>query len=118
MRQTAFLGGFVLALMAGLMAGLGLATPAPAGTEVAVPPIEDPVKARLVAETGSIAPGETVLVALHLEMRPGWHVYWRNPGDSGLPTEIAWTLPLGFTSGEIAWPTPERFAVDKIGNYG
>ena len=79
----------------------------------AAPPIEDPVKARLVAETGSIAPGETVWVALHLEMRPGWHVYWRNPGDAGLPPEIAWTLPPGFTAGEIAWPTPERFVVDE-----
>ena len=64
------------------------------------------------------APGETVWVALHLEMRPGWHVYWRNPGDAGLPPEIAWTLPPGFTAGEIAWPTPERFVVDDIGNYG
>ena len=51
-------------------------------------------------------------------MRPGWHVYWRNPGDAGLPTEIAWTLPPGFTAGEIAWPTPERFVVSDIGNYG
>ena len=51
-------------------------------------------------------------------MRPGWHVYWRNPGDAGLPPEIAWTLPPGFTAGEIAWPTPERFVVNDIGNYG
>ncbi|MGE0259375.1 MAG: protein-disulfide reductase DsbD family protein [Alphaproteobacteria bacterium] len=81
-------------------------------------PIEDPVNPRLVAETGSIAPGETIWVALHLEMRPGWHVYWRNPGDAGLPPEIAWKLPPGFAAGEIAWPTPERFVVGALGNYG
>ncbi len=111
MRLMAFAGMFVLALAV----GLGLAAPSSAS---AVPPIEDPVKARLVAESSSISPGETVWVALHLEMRPGWHVYWRNPGDAGLPPEIAWTLPPGFTAGEIAWPTPERFVVDDIGNYG
>src|SRR4051794_9279024 len=111
MRLMAFAGMFVLTLTA----GLGLAAPSSAS---AVPPIEDPVKARLVAERSSISPGETVWVALHLEMRPGWHVYWRNPGDAGLPPEIAWTLPPGFTAGEIAWPTPERFVVNDLGNYG
>src|SRR4051794_21711535 len=111
MRLRAFAGIFVLALAV----GLGVAAPSSAAV---TPLIEDPVTAHLVAETGSIAPGETVWVALHLEMRPGWHVYWRNPGDAGLPTEIAWTLPQGFTAGEIAWPTPERFVVNDIGNYG
>jgi thiol:disulfide interchange protein/DsbC/DsbD-like thiol-disulfide interchange protein len=114
MRLTGFAGAFVLALVV----VFGVAGPALARTAVLAPPLEDPVTARLVAETGSIASGETVWVALHLEMRPGWHVYWRNPGDSGLPTEIAWTLPPGLAAGEIAWPTPERFVVDKIGNYG
>src|SRR4051794_37648281 len=113
MRLMAFVGTFVLALAA----GLGVAAPGAWSAAVA-PPIEDPVKARLIAETGSIAPSETVWVALHLEMQPGWHVYWRNPGDAGLPPEIAWTLPSGFIAGEIAWPTPERFVVDQIGNYG
>ncbi len=110
MRLRAFASTLVLALAV----ALGIAAPSRAG----VVPIEDPVKARLVAETGSIAPGETVWVALHLAMRPGWHVYWRNPGDAGLPPEIAWKLPPGFTAGEIAWPTPERFVVGEIGNYG
>src|SRR3954454_21773544 len=111
MRLMAFAGMFVLTLTA----GLGLAAPSSAS---AVPQIEDPVKARLVAERSSISPGETVWVALRLEMRPGWHVYWRNPGDAGLPPEIAWTLPPGFTAGQIAWPTPERFVVNDLGNYG
>ena len=106
MRLMASVGTFVLALAV----GLGVARPASErGLRAAH---RGPVKARLVAETGSIAPGETVWVALHLEMRPGWHVYWRNPGDAGLPPEIAWKLPPGFTAGEIAWPTPERFVVD------
>ncbi len=80
--------------------------------------IADPVAARLVAESGSIAPGRTLWLGLHLDIAPGWHVYWRNPGDSGLPTEIAWTLPTGFGAGDIAWPAPRRFVVGTIGNYG
>jgi thiol:disulfide interchange protein DsbD len=78
----------------------------------------DPVTARLVAEPASVAPGQTAWADLHLEIAPGWHVYWRNPGDSGLPTEIAWTLPPGFSAGAIAWPVPERFVTGTIGNYG
>jgi len=77
-----------------------------------------PVTARLVPETTSIGPGTTLWVDLHLDITPGWHTYWRNPGDSGLPTEIAWTLPAGFTAGDIVWPVPERFVVDGLGNYG
>ena len=78
----------------------------------------EPVQATLLAETTSVTPGQTLWTDLHLEIAPGWHVYWRNPGDSGLPTEIAWTLPAGFAAGDIAWPIPERFVVGTIGNYG
>jgi thiol:disulfide interchange protein DsbD len=53
------------------------------------------VHARLIAETSSVAPGRTVTVALEQDIRPGWHTYWRNPGEAGEATEIAWTLPPG-----------------------
>ena len=78
----------------------------------------NPVSAALVAERTAIAPGETVWVDLHLDIAKGWHTYWRNPGDSGLPTKIDWTLPPGIAAGEIVWPTPERFVQGTIGNYG
>lgn len=78
----------------------------------------DPVAARLVSEAAAIAPGRTSWVDLHLDIAPGWHTYWRNPGDSGLPTTIDWTLPQGFRAGDIAWPAPRRFVQGKIGNYG
>ncbi len=94
---------------------LMMAMPALAAGQTA--PIE-PVKARLVAETTSWTPGAPLWVAVHLDIAAGWHTYWRNPGDSGLPTEISWTLPKGFSAGEIAWPAPQRFVVGTIGNYG
>src|SRR6516164_781275 len=82
------------------------------------PDPNDLVKAALVAETPSVAPASTLWVDLHLAIKPGWHVYWRNPGDSGLPTTIDWQLPAGFSAGPISWPVPERFVQSGIGNYG
>ncbi len=107
MRTGAFIGSLILALVAATFA-------------FAAPPavLSDPVAARLIPETGTIEPGKTLWVDLHLDIAPGWHTYWRNPGDSGIPTEITWKLPAGFRAGDISWPMPERFVVGTIGNYG
>ena len=76
------------------------------------------VAARLIAETGEIAPGKSVTVALQENIRPGWHTYWSNPGEAGLPTEIKWTLPTGWKAGPIQWPYPQRLPVGPLMNYG
>ena len=47
-----------------------------------------------------------------------WHIYWQNPGDSGIPTTLAWTLPAGFSAGEIAWPAPQRLETSGLVSYG
>jgi thiol:disulfide interchange protein DsbD len=78
----------------------------------------DNVRARLESEQDSIAPGQSIWVALELDIRDGWHTYWRNPGDSGQATQIAWSLPPGLTAGDIEWPTPHRFVVAPLVNYG
>jgi hypothetical protein len=105
-----------LAVQLAAVFALGLAAAAPASAGPATEP--HPVTARLVPELAAIAPGATLWVDLHLDIASGWHTYWRNPGDSGLPTEIAWTLPAGFHAGDIVWPVPERFVVEGLGNYG
>ncbi|MFN3495130.1 MAG: protein-disulfide reductase DsbD domain-containing protein [Hydrogenophaga sp.] len=64
------------------------------------------------------APGQTVWMGLQLAHAPEWHTYWKNPGDSGLPTELQWTLPPGVTAGDVAWPTPRKFPLDTLANYG
>ena len=64
------------------------------------------------------APGSTVWVAIRQVIAPGWHTYWRNPGDSGLATSVSWVLPKGVTAGDPQWPTPERFTTGPIVNYG
>jgi thiol:disulfide interchange protein DsbD len=76
------------------------------------------VKASLVADTRSIVPGQPLHLGLRQEIAPGWHTYWSNPGDSGLPTTIDWTLPPDFKAGPIVWPTPERFALGPVVDYG
>ena len=83
-----------------------------------LPSSQDLVKARLVAEMQAMAPGAVLWVDLHLEMKPGWHTYWRNPGDAGLPTTIKWSLPPGFSAGEIRWPMPQHFVQGDAGSYG
>ena len=100
--------------MVWLTAGGLLASPAFAAPQSAA----DLVTPALYAESATVAPGRTLWLDLHLAIAPGWHIYWRNPGDSGLPTTIEWTLPAGFAAGAIQWPVPERFVLGPIGNYG
>ena len=68
-----------------------------------------PVRARLVADASAPAPGGTLQVGVLLEIDEGWHVYWKNPGDAGLATEVRLTLPEGLAAGALGWPTPHRF---------
>jgi thiol:disulfide interchange protein/DsbC/DsbD-like thiol-disulfide interchange protein len=76
-------------------------------------------RAELIAHAPEgAAPGRTVWVGLQLSHSPHWHTYWKNSGDSGLPTELQWTLPDGVTAGPIAWPTPRKFPIDTLANYG
>jgi len=63
-------------------------------------------------------PGTTVWVAIRQAIAPGWHTYWRNPGDTGLATSINWVLPKGVTAGNPLWPAPQRFTTGSIVNYG
>lgn len=74
---------------------------------------QDQVKATLTAATASVQPGQAVTVALRLEHDPHWHTYWVNAG-TGYPTTIEWTLPEGWTAGEIQWPAPVKI-IDSHG---
>lgn len=77
------------------------------------------VRAELIAHApDGVTPGAPVWVGLQITHQPEWHTYWKNAGDSGLPTEMTWTLPAGVSTGEIAWPVPEKIAVGNLANYG
>jgi DsbC/DsbD-like thiol-disulfide interchange protein len=72
------------------------------------------VAASLVSADASVKPGTPVTVALRLVHKPHWHSYWVNPG-TGLPTSLKWTLPAGWTAGDILWPAP-MVLTDTRGN--
>ncbi|WP_442953307.1 protein-disulfide reductase DsbD domain-containing protein, partial [Paucibacter sp. XJ19-41] len=77
------------------------------------------VRAELVAHAPEgLEPGKPAWLGLLIKHQPHWHTYWRNPGDSGLPTRMDWQLPAGVTVGEIQWPTPQRLPVGPLVNYG
>jgi len=77
------------------------------------------VRAELVAlAPDGVHAGDAVWVGLKLSHQPHWHTYWKNPGDSGLPTTLQWTLPTGVAAGDIAWPAPQRIAIGTLANYG
>ncbi len=77
------------------------------------------VRAELLAHAPDGAgPGKTVWLGLQLSHQPDWHTYWKNSGDSGLPTALQWTLPPGVTAGDIAWPLPKKIPIGNLANYG
>ena len=71
---------------------------------------------QLVAE-GPAPPGGEVELAIQMIPSPGWHGYWQNPGDAGLPMEVEWQLPKGFEAGPLRYPVPTRLTVANLMNY-
>lgn len=85
----------------------------------AAPVQSEHVEAELIAENQSFRPGEfDNWVALRLAPEKGWHVYWQNPGDSGIPTQLEWQLPVGVNAGPMEWPYPHRESLGDLTNYG
>ncbi|MBI4569058.1 MAG: thioredoxin family protein [Planctomycetes bacterium] len=78
----------------------------------------DHATVELVAEDQSVQPGQPFTVGVRFVLEEHWHIYWRNPGDSGLPTTVSWTLPAGLTAGDISWPFPQRITANDLVTYG
>ena len=64
----------------------------------------------LVADVRGIVPGGSFTVGVLMKMDPGWHTYWKNPGETGLPTQVRWDIPEGFAAGPVRWPLPHKYA--------
>ena len=104
----------LLLLVSLLLPGLAAAQPA-TGAVVTTPQ----VRAELVAHAPQgVAAGQPLALGLLIQHQPHWHTYWKNPGDSGLPTRLTWQLPAGVTAGEIQWPTPKPLPLGPLMNYG
>lgn len=78
---------------------------------------QDNLTVELVAETDTPAPGSDVTLAFVATPDPGWHGYWKNPGDAGLETRLDWKLPKGVAAGELRYPVPTRLMIAGIMNY-
>ncbi len=78
----------------------------------------DHARVELLAEHTVVEPGGETWLAVRLSLADGWHTYWKNPGDSGEPTRLDWTLPEGTEVGEIVWPVPERIPFGPFVNFG
>lgn len=78
----------------------------------------DKVSADIITSTDDICPNQALEVLVRLKMHDGWHTYWRNPGDVGLPTSINWRLPEGFTAEERDHSQPKSFISEDLVQYG
>jgi thiol:disulfide interchange protein DsbD len=108
--------GLVLSLLCLATTRAGWAAPSDEQSEQ---PYANVVTARLLAEHAQVRAGEPFLVGVEITMERGWHTYWENGGDAGLPTSIASELPDGWTAGEIPWPAPHRYEqADDLVTFG
>lgn len=103
-----------------LIIALALFASAAAAQAASAPEVSRTERAevRLVSDHDVVAPGGAATLALHQRLAANWHSYWRNPGDSGLETTIAWSAPEGVEVGPIEWPTPTRIPLPPLMNYG
>jgi thiol:disulfide interchange protein len=101
-------GWIVLALLALVLAIVGAKAATAQTRHIAM---------ELVPESATPAPGSTVTLAFRSVPDKGWHGYWKNPGDAGVETQVAWTLPGGLTAGPLRYPVPSRLLVAGLMNY-
>jgi thiol:disulfide interchange protein DsbD len=72
----------------------------------------------LLSKYNSAARTGPLRLGLHFQLEPGWHIYWKNPGDSGQAPRIHWTSPVGVDAGEIDWPAPDRLTAGPLVDFG
>lgn len=105
---------FVFALAA-LMTAAAFPAVRPAG---AVPVQEPHLTVDLISRDAAIQPGSSFDAGLYFKLDPGWHVYWQNAGDSGLPPTVHWTLPASIRAGAMEFPAPQRLPLGPLMDYG
>jgi DsbC/DsbD-like thiol-disulfide interchange protein len=97
-----------------LAAALSLAAATMASPEVRT----EHARASFLSTVTSVAPGDSFYVALRLQPDSGWHVYWHNPGDAGMPPSLTWRLPAKWTAGPLLFPVPDLFETPPLASFG
>ena len=72
----------------------------------------------VTSESEAMMKGDELLLGLNFKLTPGWHTYWKNPGDAGEGASITWQLPKGFQASEILWPGPQAIPVEPLMTFG
>lgn len=70
------------------------------------------------ADETEVSAGETLMLYFYARMKPEWHIYWKNPGETGMATDISLKAPDGFDVKDIQWPRPVTFKTGDIISYG
>jgi thiol:disulfide interchange protein len=76
------------------------------------------VTGELIANRSAVEPGKNFRLGVELNMQPGWHTYYKNPGDAGMATSIDWQLPPGFSASPLKWQRPHRYEDAGIVTFG
>jgi DsbC/DsbD-like thiol-disulfide interchange protein/cytochrome c biogenesis protein CcdA len=79
---------------------------------------ENYVSVRLIADKSEVKGGDVIRIGIEQTIYPEWHTYWKNPGDSGTPTDIVWNMPSEFQASALEWPTPHKLPFGPLTNYG
>ncbi len=79
---------------------------------------ENMATAEWIPETAKITPGQPFRTVIRMEIDKGWHTYWENPGEGGLPLSVKAELPEGWTLGEVQFPAPIAFTTGSLHGYG
>lgn len=76
------------------------------------------ITVNLVSSHFSVMPGDRFAVLVEMDISDPWHVYWKNPGDSGIPTRVEWDLPEGWKASKLEFPAPHRLTAGDLISYG
>jgi suppressor for copper-sensitivity B len=118
-RSSRFKAGMTVSAIGGIFSGMALvAAPLGAARAAATEWVGDEhAAARLVTAVEATGSGRRVDAGLEIRMAPGWHTYWRTPGDAGLPPSIDWSGSINLARAEIAWPAPTRLSAHGLESY-
>jgi suppressor for copper-sensitivity B len=101
-----------------VMAALLVAATGEAGATVSSWDSMDHARVRLVAESDAVGTTESVRLGLHFQLDEGWKIYWRSPGDAGIPPQLDWADSENLADLAVAWPAPQRFSAFGLQTAG
>ncbi len=79
--------------------------------------VEDLIDIQVICDTSEVSRGSEIWIGLEISLAPGWHIYWKNAGESGYPTSVNWKLPRGWSADPLQFPVPDLYEYGGISGY-